>query len=68
MNTTILTGRRRNWYLVATQDHAIPPGTQMFMAHRANAKIFTVKASHVPMVSQPAATTNVILAAAKTVG
>jgi pimeloyl-ACP methyl ester carboxylesterase len=57
-----------SWYLVATQDHAIPPATQMFMAHRANAKIFTVKASHVPMVSQPAATTNVILTAAKTVG
>jgi pimeloyl-ACP methyl ester carboxylesterase len=56
-----------SWYLVATHDHAIPPATQMFMAHRANAKIFTVKASHVPMVSQPKATTNVILAAAKTV-
>jgi pimeloyl-ACP methyl ester carboxylesterase len=57
-----------SWYLVTTQDHAIPPATQMFMAHRAHAKIFTVKASHVPMLSQPAATTNVILAAAKTVG
>jgi len=57
-----------SWYLVATQDHAIPPATQMFMAHRANAKVLTVKASHVPMVSQPAATTKVILAAAKTVG
>jgi pimeloyl-ACP methyl ester carboxylesterase len=57
-----------SWYLVATQDHAIPPATQMFMAHRANATIFTVKASHVPMVSRPTATTNVILAAAKTVG
>ena len=56
-----------SWYLVATQDHAIPPATQMFMAHRANAKIFTVKASHVPMVSQPTATTNVILAAAETI-
>jgi pimeloyl-ACP methyl ester carboxylesterase len=56
-----------SWYLVTTQDHAIPPATQIFMAHRANAKIFTVKASHVPMISQPAATTNVILAAAKTV-
>jgi hypothetical protein len=40
----------------------------MFMAHRANAKVFTVKASHVPMVSQPAATSNVILVAAQTVG
>ena len=57
-----------SWYLVSTEDHAIPPATQMFMAHRANAKIFTVEASHVLMISQPAATTNVILAAAKTVG
>jgi pimeloyl-ACP methyl ester carboxylesterase len=56
-----------SWYLVATQDHAIPPATQMFMAHRANAKIFTVASSHVPMISQPTATTTVILAAAKTV-
>ena len=56
-----------SWYLLTTQDHAIPPTTQMFMARRANAKIFTVDASHVPMVSHPAATTNAILAAAKTV-
>ena len=56
-----------SWYLVATQDHAIPPATQMFMAHRANAKIEEVKASHVPMISQPAATTKLILEAANSV-
>jgi pimeloyl-ACP methyl ester carboxylesterase len=56
-----------SWYLVATQDHAIPPVTQMFMAHRANAKIEEVKASHVPMISQPAATTKLILDAANSV-
>jgi pimeloyl-ACP methyl ester carboxylesterase len=56
-----------SWYLVATQDHAIPPVTQMFMAHRANAKIEEVKASHVPMISQPAATTKLILEAANSV-
>jgi pimeloyl-ACP methyl ester carboxylesterase len=54
-----------SWYLVATQDHAIPPVTQRFMAKRANAKVSEVKASHVAMVSQPAATMKVILAAAK---
>jgi pimeloyl-ACP methyl ester carboxylesterase len=54
-----------SWYLVATQDRAIPPATQRFMARRANAKVSQVKASHVPMVSKPAATTKVILAAAK---
>jgi pimeloyl-ACP methyl ester carboxylesterase len=54
-----------SWYLVATQDRAIPPVTQRFMAKRANAKVSHVKASHVPMVSKPAATMKVILAAAK---
>ena len=57
-----------SWYLVATQDHAIPPATQRFMAARAHATVAEVKASHVPMISQPTATTNLILKAAKTVG
>jgi pimeloyl-ACP methyl ester carboxylesterase len=56
-----------SWYLVATQDRAIPPATQMFMAQRAHAQIFTVKASHVPMVSRPAAAIAVILKAAHAV-
>jgi hypothetical protein len=50
---------------VATQDRAIPPATQRFMARRANAKVTQVKASHVPMVSQTGATMKVILAAAR---
>ncbi len=57
-----------SWYLVSTEDHAIPPATQMFMAKRAHATIKTVKASHVLMVSHPTETTNIILQAAKTVG
>jgi pimeloyl-ACP methyl ester carboxylesterase len=57
-----------SWYLVATQDHAIPPATQRFMANRAHAKVSQVKSSHAPMISQPAATTKVILAAAKAIG
>jgi pimeloyl-ACP methyl ester carboxylesterase len=56
-----------SWYLVSTQDHAIPPATQMFMAHRAHATIERVKASHVPMISHPTATTNLILEAANSV-
>jgi pimeloyl-ACP methyl ester carboxylesterase len=54
-----------SWYLVATEDRAIPPATQRFMAKRAHAKVSQVKASHVPMVSQPDATMKVILAAAR---
>jgi pimeloyl-ACP methyl ester carboxylesterase len=54
-----------SWYLVATQDRAIPPVTQRFMADRAHATVSQVKASHVPMVSKTGATIRVILAAAK---
>jgi pimeloyl-ACP methyl ester carboxylesterase len=56
-----------SWYLVSTQDHAIPPATQEFMAARAHATVYKVKASHVLMISQPAATLKVILTAAKAV-
>ena len=54
-----------SWYLVATQDRAIPPTTQRFMAARAHATTAEVEASHVPMSSQPTATTNLILEAAQ---
>jgi pimeloyl-ACP methyl ester carboxylesterase len=50
-----------SWYLVATNDHAIPPKTQWFMAHRAGSVISHVAASHVPMISQPKATLATIL-------
>ena len=56
-----------SWYLVATRDHAIPPATQRFMATRAHATIAEVGASHVPMISQPDATTRLILDAARSV-
>jgi pimeloyl-ACP methyl ester carboxylesterase len=56
-----------SWYLVATQDRAIPPATQRLMANRAKATIIQEKASHVPMISKPASTTNLILKAAKSV-
>ena len=53
-----------SWYLVATDDHAIPPATQRFMATRAGSHTAEVAASHVPMMSQPVATTRLILTAA----
>jgi pimeloyl-ACP methyl ester carboxylesterase len=56
-----------SWYLVSTQDHAIPPATQEYMAARAHATVYKVNASDVPMISQPAATLKVILAAARSV-
>jgi len=51
------------WYLLGTEDKAIPPALQRFMAERANATIVEVPASHVSFVSQPEAATHLILQA-----
>ena len=51
------------WYLLGTEDKAIPPALQRFMAERANATIVEVRASHVSFVSQPQAATQLILQA-----
>ena len=42
-----------SWYLVATEDRAINPELQRFMAKRIGAKTTEVKASHVPFLSRP---------------
>jgi pimeloyl-ACP methyl ester carboxylesterase len=55
------------WYLLCTEDKAIPPATQRFMAERGNATIQEVSASHASMVSQPEAATQLILQAAAAV-
>ena len=52
-----------SWYLLGTEDRAIPPAAQRFMAGRANARIEEVAASHASMVSQPELTTRLILSA-----
>jgi pimeloyl-ACP methyl ester carboxylesterase len=57
-----------SWYMVASQDHAIPPATERFMAKRAHAMKVEVKSSHVAMLSHPEATTKLILAAARATG
>jgi pimeloyl-ACP methyl ester carboxylesterase len=56
-----------SWALVGTIDNAIPLSVQLFMANRAHAHITEVRAGHLSMISQPAAVTNVILAAARRV-
>ena len=48
------------WYVVATEDHAIPPATQRFMAERAGATTTEISSSHVVMMSHPADVTRVI--------
>src|SRR5215211_2771492 len=52
-----------SWYLVGTEDRAIPPAGQRFMAKRGNARMEEVAASHASMVSQPEAVTQLILSA-----
>jgi pimeloyl-ACP methyl ester carboxylesterase len=56
-----------SWYLLCTEDQAIPPATQRFMAERASARIREVAASHASMVSQPEAATQIILEAVEAV-
>ena len=55
------------WYLLGTEDKAIPPSLQRFMAERANATIVEVPASHVSFVSQPEAATQLILQAVEAI-
>ena len=56
-----------SWYLLGTDDKAIPPATQRYMAERAGSTVVEVAASHASMVSQPGATTELVLAAAHAV-
>jgi pimeloyl-ACP methyl ester carboxylesterase len=56
-----------SWYLVTTQDNAIPPATQLFMAKRADARITEVSSSHVVMYSHPDHVVDIILQAAESI-
>jgi pimeloyl-ACP methyl ester carboxylesterase len=57
-----------SWAVVGTADHVIPPAEQLFMAKRAGAHITKVHAPHLSMISNPAAVTTTIVAAAKAAG
>jgi pimeloyl-ACP methyl ester carboxylesterase len=52
-----------SWYLLGTEDRAIPPAGQRFMAERAKAQIEEVPAAHASMVSQPEAATRLLMTA-----
>ncbi|MFD3406589.1 alpha/beta fold hydrolase [Kribbella sp. NPDC058693] len=54
-----------SWYLAGRDDMAIPFAAQQFMAKRAQSHLTEVAASHVPMISQPAEVTGVIVDAAR---
>jgi pimeloyl-ACP methyl ester carboxylesterase len=55
---------RPAWYLSASQDRMIDPDAQTAMAERMKAKLASVSASHVPMLSRPKDVAAVILSAA----
>jgi pimeloyl-ACP methyl ester carboxylesterase len=56
------------WYLVATNDEAIPPEAETQFAKRMGANVIEIPSSHVPMVSHPDAVAQLIETAAETVG
>jgi pimeloyl-ACP methyl ester carboxylesterase len=53
-----------SWYIVSTLDQAIAPDEERFFAKRMKATTTELKASHVPMLSQPKAVAAVIMDAA----
>lgn len=54
-----------SWYMVATEDRALSPDMQRFLAQRMNATTVEVKASHVPFISRPQEVFKLIEKAAK---
>ena len=56
---------RPSWYLVASDDHMIPPTAQRAMSERAKAAVTETNGSHAVYVSQPAAVAAVITQAAQ---
>jgi pimeloyl-ACP methyl ester carboxylesterase len=54
-----------SWYMVATNDEAIPPDAERLFAQRMGATVVEVESSHVPLASQPDAVTELIVTAAQ---
>jgi pimeloyl-ACP methyl ester carboxylesterase len=57
-----------SWYLVATEDEALPPDAERQFAARMGAMTIEVSASHVAMVSHPDEVADLIESAAERVG
>jgi pimeloyl-ACP methyl ester carboxylesterase len=56
-----------SWYLVATQDQAVPPDAERQMARRMGATTVEVASGHLPMVSHPGDVVTLIETAAQAV-
>ncbi len=55
-----------SWALISTQDRSLPPAILRFMADRAGSQVVEVDAAHAVPVSQPAAVSDLIAQAART--
>jgi hypothetical protein len=55
------------WYMVATEDRALRPDMERFLAQRIGATTVEVKSSHVPFISRPSAVFKLIEDAVKAV-
>lgn len=56
-----------SWYMVATNDEAIPPDAERLFAGRMGATTVEIESSHVPMVSNTQAVVDLIVQAAEAV-
>jgi pimeloyl-ACP methyl ester carboxylesterase len=54
-----------SWALIGTQDHVIPLALQEQMASRAGARVSTINAGHLSLITNPEQATNTILAAVR---
>ena len=57
-----------SWYVVASNDHMIPPQAEEFMAKRMGATTRTIPASHAAMVAHPKEVAEMIFQAAESDG
>jgi pimeloyl-ACP methyl ester carboxylesterase len=58
---------RPSWFLVADEDRMIPAETQRFMAERMKARVRTVPADHVPMITRASAVVDILMEAIREV-
>lgn len=56
-----------SWYAVTDEDRMMPPALQREIAGRISASVFVLRAGHVPFLSKPADTVDVILTAVESV-
>jgi pimeloyl-ACP methyl ester carboxylesterase len=54
---------KTSWYAVTDEDRIISPALQRKIATRIGARVLSIRAGHVPFLSKPKETAEVILAA-----